>query len=265
MNLKKRWNVIILLGIIIGLFIAVKTVHTKPQPQEDSHTPIVVEETETPITSTENTQQTAVPVEEPQRSIRSTSPTSPTLEVKEIVEPVESTEPVEDSVEPTEERASKYQISYVDDDFDRHLLQVMSDFGINLDVSYIYATIYCESTFRTSVKSSAGAIGYMQVIPSTRDYIYPRIVSEFPQYSGLSKDLRDPYTNVVYGLYYFRYIAESFGESGVNEGNLHKVLTCYNRGVGGGKSYLKRTGSWSSDYSNKIVRVAKKIRTNGGM
>lgn len=174
-------------------------------------------------------------------------------------------EPTEQQPEPVPEHTSKYQISYVTDEFDEHLTQVMKDFGVNLDIAYVYATIFCESTFRTTIESASGAIGYMQVLPSTRDYIYFKIKPEYPQYSGLSKDLSDPYTNVVYGLYYFKHIAESFGESEVNENNLSKILTCYNRGVGGGQKYFKHTGHWDSDYAKKIVRVAEQIKTNGGL
>ena len=107
-------------------------------------------------------------------------------------------------VEPDlEQETSGYSISYVDEAFDRHLMKTMEDFDVNLDPSYVYATIFCESTFRTAVVSSAGAVGYMQIMPFTRDYLHPMITDEYVQYSNLSKDLCDSYTNVIYGLYLF--------------------------------------------------------------
>lgn len=175
---------------------------------------------------------------------------------------VYDTEPIP---EPEESLESTYEISFINKDFELHLVSVMQDFNINLDISYIYATIYCESSFRSNARSSSGALGYMQILPSTRDYIANLIRREFPQYSQLSSDLYDPKTNVIYGLYYFRYIASQFGESEVNGNNINKILTCYNRGVGGGNKYYNSTGSWDSSYSNKVSRVAEQIMTNGGL
>lgn len=181
----------------------------------------------------------------------------------------ESQEPITElttsCVKIEEPQTSGYNISYVNKEFDKHLLQVMKDFNIKLDASYVYSTIFCESTFRCDAQSPLGAIGYMQVMPDTRDYISPMIKREFTQYSKLSNDLTDPYTNVVYGLYYFSYIAKNFGDTEVNEENLNKVLTCYNKGITGGKKYLNRTGNWNSNYAKKIIKIAEQIRTNGGM
>lgn len=182
-----------------------------------------------------------------------------------IPEPTPEGEIIDEITIVAEKKTSGYNISYVDEEFDTHLLSVMEDFNINVDASYIYATIFCESTFRSSVKSSFGAIGYMQVVPSTRDYIVGMIKSEYPQYSDISYDLYDPKTNVIYGLYYLKYIANRFGESEVNIQNINKILTCYNRGITGGKEYYNHTGNWKSEYANKIAGVAKQIRANGGM
>ena len=243
MSFKKYWKIIVALIVIAGLFTATAVVQSRipSAPCDEFRTTPMVDYTTTTTVLLEEPQYTNLPV--------NTAPV-----IKEVSENI---------VE--EPQTSGYDISYVSDDFDKHLMQVMKDFNINLDASYIYATIFCESTFRNAVESCSGAIGYMQVLPSTRNYILPMIKSEFPQYSGLSKDLSDPYTNVVYGLYYFRHIAESFGDSEVNENNISKVLTCYNRGITGGKRFFNYTGHWNSEYAKKIVRIAGQIRTDGGM
>lgn len=186
-----------------------------------------------------------------------------------VTEETDSAEETEDTVESTspieKPQTSGYKISYIDEEFDIHLIRVMRDFSINLDPSYVYAIIFCESTFRSTVKSPSGAIGYMQVLPSTRDYILPMIKRDFPQYSELPEDLVDPYINVVYGLYYLRHSAEMLGDNEVNEENINKVLTCYNRGIAGGEQYFKSTGHWNSEHAKKVMRIAQQIRTNGGM
>ena len=230
MFLRKWWKSVTLLVVIVGLLVGFNNPQIKSQ--EGHCTASVLD----------------VPTTESQQTVTNSV-----------------TEEVAEQPEVVKEHVRQYQISYTDTEFDKYLLHVMRDFGINLDVSYIYATIFCESTFRTGVVSPYGAVGFMQVLPSTRDYIYPTIINRFPQYTGLSRDLYNPYVNVVYGLYYFRYIAENFGEYEVNENNIRKVLTCYNRGVGGGRSYYRSTGHWNSGYASKIVKVAENIRINGGI
>jgi hypothetical protein len=237
---KKYWKTIIVLAIIVSLFITTAVIQTNiPEPTEISQ--------ELPVGGT-----------------LGEVPTVYNEEKQYEMTPVVSSPEIK-SEEPVVEQLSGYTISYVDENFDKHLLKVMKDFNINLDASYIYATIFCESTFRNTVESSSGALGYMQVLPSTMDYIKPLIENNYPQYSELSTNLRDPYTNVVYGLYYFSHIASSFGESEVNESNINKVLTCYHRGITGGKRFLNSTGHWNSGYTKEILGVAEQIRTNGGM
>lgn len=244
MIFKKHWKIIVAVVIIVGLFTATAIVQSR------------IQSTNCGITCTSPV------IDDSEKTITHTTLME---EHKYITLPVVPTT-VEESLDKIEEpQTSGYQISYVNEEFDKHLIHVMKDFNINLDASYVYATIFCESTFRNAVESSSGAIGYMQVLPSTRDYIAPMIKSEFPQYSDLSKDLSNPHTNVVYGLYYFSYIAKSFGDIEVNEDNICKILTCYNRGITGGKRYFSYNGHWNSDYANKIVSISEQIRENGGI
>ena len=258
---KHRKIIIILIAIILiamaGLFIVVGFVQNNVESAPDSH-----EDTRISSTLEQDNQL-------PQQSPTIKSGKSDEFECPMV--PVVTTQVINESTdkiieETNEPETNKYNISYIkDEDFDEHLLTVMKDFNVNLDVSYVYATIFCESSFRNAVESSVGAIGYMQVLPSTRDDIAPMIKEQFPQYSNLSKDLSDPYTNVVYGLFYFKYIANRFGESEVNENNINRILTCYNRGVTGGKRYFNSMGHWDSEYAKKIIRISEQIRTNGGM
>ena len=65
----------------------------------------------------------------------------------------------------------------------------------------IYSTIKVESSFNSNAESSAGAIGLMQIMPDTFEWLV-----------SLTKDgyekgmLYDPETNIKYGTYYLSYL-----------------------------------------------------------
>jgi len=71
----------------------------------------------------------------------------------------------------------------------------------------IYSVIKAESGFRSDALSeTAGAIGLMQVMPSTYEDIAERLLGEFASV-GL---LYDPDTNIKYGTYYLRHLYDRF-------------------------------------------------------
>jgi soluble lytic murein transglycosylase len=92
----------------------------------------------------------------------------------------------------------------------------------HLDPSLIAAVIYVESKFRESESSSAGAIGLMQITPSTAHAI--------ARLSGgtafVTADLSDPEINISYGCFYLRHLLDHYG------GNEVAALAAYNAGVG---------------------------------
>jgi soluble lytic murein transglycosylase-like protein len=75
----------------------------------------------------------------------------------------------------------------------------------------LWAVIKVESNFRDQVVSRAGAIGLMQLMPSTARYIGVR-------------NARDPHQNILGGAYYLRHLANRF------EGDLYFTLAAYNAG-----------------------------------
>ena len=89
----------------------------------------------------------------------------------------------------------------------------------DLDPAFLAAVIDQESKFRADAKSSAGAIGLMQLQPSTAKGIAIR--------TGGSKfvfsDLYDPELNVRYGAWYLHHLLTKYG-------NERLALAAYNAG-----------------------------------
>ena len=91
-----------------------------------------------------------------------------------------------------------------------------------LDPALIAAVIYEESKFREDQRSSAGALGLMQITPRTAQLIARR--SGGTQF--VTGDLSDPEINISYGSYYLRYLLKRY------DGNEVAALAAYNAGTG---------------------------------
>jgi soluble lytic murein transglycosylase len=89
----------------------------------------------------------------------------------------------------------------------------------DLDASFLAAVIEQESKFRADAKSSAGAIGLMQLQPATAKGIAIR--------TGGSKfvlsDLYDPELNIRYGSWYLHHLMVKYGDERL-------ALAAYNAG-----------------------------------
>jgi soluble lytic murein transglycosylase len=91
----------------------------------------------------------------------------------------------------------------------------------NLDPALVAAVIYQESKFRTSAKSSSGAIGLMQLTPDTARGIAIRTHgSQFH-----TADLYDAEINIRYGSWYLANLFHKYGSERL-------VLAAYNAGQG---------------------------------
>jgi soluble lytic murein transglycosylase len=90
----------------------------------------------------------------------------------------------------------------------------------HLDPALIASVIYAETKFEPRT-SSAGALGLMQILPSTAQYI--------AHLSGgtafTTGDLATPKINVAYGSYYLRYLLDHY------EGNEMLAVAAYNGGL----------------------------------
>lgn len=107
----------------------------------------------------------------------------------------------------------------------------------NVEEAFIYAIIRQESTFRKKVRSSAGALGLMQVIPSTA-----RIISR--KYNIRLRNMKKMYkpkTNLNIGTAYLSHLAKRF--------NNHPVLiaAAYNAGPRQVNKWLKTLPNRETD------------------
>lgn len=104
------------------------------------------------------------------------------------------------------------------------------------DTELVLAVIKKESNFNPKVKSTAGAIGLMQLLPDTARWLGLKNTSK----------LTDPDTNIKYGIKYLRYLFSRFAEN-INYSNLSrddiskqevlKAIAAYNCGPGNVKKY----------------------------
>ena len=114
-------------------------------------------------------------------------------------------------------------------DYKEYVSKYSVEFGVPERI--IYATIKTESSFRPDAVSSAGAVGLMQIMPSTFEWLS----SDEHLDESLSSDaLTDPEVNIRYGTYYLSYLAKKF------DYNWDTVSAAYNGGEG-------RVESWLSD------------------
>lgn len=101
----------------------------------------------------------------------------------------------------------------------------------------VYAVIRTESDFDPNAKSRVGAIGLMQLMPDTLDWI-SRVLGEPPE-----GDIAEPSVNLKYGIYYLRHLYDRFD-------NWDTALAAYNAGHG-------RVGNWLKDsrYSDDGIKL----------
>jgi len=91
----------------------------------------------------------------------------------------------------------------------QHIAALSRKYNIHSDL--IRAVIKAESDFNPKVVSRAGAVGLMQLMPGTAEFV------------GVN-DSFDPYQNVEGGVRYLNYLVQRFG------GHLINVLAGYNAG-----------------------------------
>lgn len=104
----------------------------------------------------------------------------------------------------------------------------------DLDPNLVCAVIATESRFSPEANSSRGAVGLMQIMPETGEWIAQKLKLE--DYS--QESLVDPETNIRMGTWYLHFLSERF------EGDA--VIAAYNAGHGSVESWLG-DAQYSSD------------------
>jgi len=118
-----------------------------------------------------------------------------------------------------------------------------------LDPYLVLAVIKTESAFRNFSVSDKGALGLMQVMPSTAFY-----VSEKDDDIDIKhkKELFDPLTNTKIGISYLAYLVKKYN-------NIKHALVAYNMGPGNLNNILNKKGNIPVVYYKKVMENYGKI------
>ena len=148
-------------------------------------------------------------------------------------------------------------LEYQYQDLVRELIEL---YDFDVDEYFFYGMMYTENRFKQEPESEAGAKGVLQVIPSTWRYCYSSFCEEYPeQASSIIDDPSDKYSNIVIGMYYIKYLRDYYNYTSLSE-HASQILTAYNRGPDSAKTYYHTYGTYSSGYSQEILRAADYIR-----
>ena len=97
-----------------------------------------------------------------------------------------------------------------------------------IDSCLVYSIIKVESEFKTEAQSNKGAIGLMQIMPKTGEYISGLLGEQ--QYN--ESQLFTPEVNIRYGTYYFSKLYKDFDE------NVEMAISAYNAGEGNVRKWV---------------------------
>jgi len=108
-----------------------------------------------------------------------------------------------------------------------------------VDARLVCAVIKCESGWDATVTSSAGAVGLMQVMPSTAESLAEMGIVDATTWDP--DDLTDPATNIEYGSAYLAYLQD-------NLSSMDEVVAAYNAGIG-------TVNQWRSDGGDIVDNI----------
>lgn len=97
----------------------------------------------------------------------------------------------------------------------------------------VAAVIDTESSWDEKARSEAGAIGLMQVMPSTAGQLARQGIVDARRFPPDS--LEDPRVNIEYGVAYLRYLVERYHE-------IEKALAAYNAGLANADEWARQGG-----------------------
>jgi soluble lytic murein transglycosylase-like protein len=119
----------------------------------------------------------------------------------------------------------------------------------NYDWKLILAIIKTESQCDMRARSHKGARGLMQVLPSTAEWLSPKMGLE---YAGMDT-LYDPEYNIKLGTRYLYMLHQKFG-------NMDKAIVAYNRGPYGLTRYLRQGRKFPPEYLIRVMGYYKELK-----
>ena len=110
----------------------------------------------------------------------------------------------------------------------------------SLEPELLAAIIYVESRFDKYSLSPKGAVGLMQLMPSTAFWI----AEELGYKNFRLEDLEEVELNIKFGSWYFSYLQQKF------DNNLIKSIAAYNAGESNVRSWIK--AGWDGNIEEKL-------------
>lgn len=134
------------------------------------------------------------------------------------------------------------------------LLIAKESFRNDLDPMLVLALIQTESSFRKSVVSHKGAIGLMQILPNTAQY-----VSDMHEHIDLenAQELFEPDTNIKIGINYLSYLIDKFD-------NQKYAIIAYNMGPTNLIRKMRSGEHLPERYYRSVMRNYQKILSLSG-
>ena len=126
-----------------------------------------------------------------------------------------------------------------------------------LDISLICAVINIESGWDKRAVSTSGAVGLMQVMPSTAKEVALKLQIE----DYKDEDLYDKETNIEIGCFYLKYLLDLFDK------NEELALYAYNAGPNKVREWQSNTSLWDGQNFIKVPyketeKYVKKAKIN---
>ena len=129
--------------------------------------------------------------------------------------------------------------------YEAEIRQAAAEFS--LDPAYVASVALAESSFDAEAVSSVGAIGLMQIMPSTGEWIAGKLDEAFD-----AQRLYEPSVNLRYGCWYLRFLLNRY------DGDMRTASTAYHQGQGpeyseDGKTLSVISSSVTDTYVNRIM------------
>lgn len=112
----------------------------------------------------------------------------------------------------------------------------------------IFSLIHTESSFNSKAISRKGAIGLMQIMPSTAEGIARELDIEW---SGIEM-LYDPATNIEFGTYYLHNLVKNFND-------IDSALTAYNIGPTRLSKMIGESSLYKSSFSSLVKKRSEEL------
>lgn len=149
----------------------------------------------------------------------------------------------------------------------RHVISILEDKNIDqktaqalweasllydVDPAVVLAVIKAESGFRIKARSEKGAMGLMQIMPDTGNWIAEKMGENINR-RHIHQALADPVRNIRYGIFYLSYLRKMFGN------NFVQVMVAYNAGPLAAMRLGSRGRIVSKNIQNYVQQVRREV------